>query len=77
MERKALKIVHGLDKFHYYCYASEVSIIINHKPLGAILKKEVATLSQTLQYILLRTHQYRIRVIYMPGPELFMVNFLS
>ena len=46
IERKALGILHGLKKFHHYCFAREVLIITNHKPWVAIFKKDVATLSQ-------------------------------
>ena len=44
--REALGILHGLQTFHHYCFAREVSKITDHKPLVAIFKKDVATLSQ-------------------------------
>ena len=49
IEREALGILHVLKKFHHYCFAREVSIITDYKPLVAVLKKDVATLSQRLQ----------------------------
>ena len=45
-EREVLGILHGLKKFHHYNFAREVHIITDHKPLVAIFKKDVATLSQ-------------------------------
>ena len=54
VEREALGILHGLKKCHHYCFAREVHIITNHKPLVAIFKKDVATLSQCIQHILLK-----------------------
>ena len=36
IEREALGILHGLKKFHHYCFAREVLIITDHKPLVAI-----------------------------------------
>ena len=54
-----------------------MSIITDHKPLVATLKKDVATLSQRLQRILLRMHQYRMIIIYKPGPDLFIADWLS
>ena len=71
IKRKALGILHGLKKIHHYCFAMEVSIITNHKPLVAIFKKDVATLLQQIQCILLWIHQYWVRIIYKLGPELF------
>ena len=53
IEREALGILHELQKVHHYCFAREVLIITNHKPLVAIFKKDMATLSQCMQCILL------------------------
>ena len=72
-----MDILHGLEKFHHYCFAREVSIITDHKPLLAIFKKDVATLSHRIQCILLRIHQYQVRIIHKPGPELFITDWLS
>ena len=47
--REVLGILHGLKRFHHYCFAREVSITMDHKPLVAILKKDVGTLSQRIQ----------------------------
>ena len=49
IERAALGILYGLEKFHRYCFAMEVSIITDHQQLITIFKKDVATLSQGLQ----------------------------
>ena len=73
IEREALGMLYGHEKFHHYCFVREVSIIMDHKPLIAIFKKDVTTLSQRMQQILLSIHQYRVRIIYKPGPDLFMV----
>ena len=48
-EREALGILHGLKKLHHYCFARELSIITDDKPLAAIFKKDVAMLSQRIQ----------------------------
>ena len=70
----ALGILHGLEKFHHYCFSMEVLIITDHKPLVSMFKKDVATL---LQCILLKIHQYRVQIIYKPGPEIFIADWLS
>ena len=77
IKREALGIRHGIEKFHHYCFVREVSRITDHKPLVAIFKKHVATLSQRIQCILLRLHQYCVRMIYKPGPGLFTADWLS
>ena len=57
-------ILHGLGKFHHYSLVREVCIITDHKPLVMMLSKDVVMLSQWLQHIMLRIHQYRV---YKPG----------
>ena len=52
-ESEAVGTPYRLEKFHSYCFARQVSIIKDQKLLVAIFKKDVATLSQTLQYIYL------------------------
>ena len=58
IEREALGILHGLERFYHYYSAREVSIITNHKPLVAIFTKDVTTLSQRIQHIFFRIHQF-------------------
>ena len=43
----------------------------------AVFKKDVATLSQRIQCILLRIHQLQLRIVYKPGPDLFIADLLS
>ena len=62
---------------HHYCFAREVLIITDHKSLVAIFKTDVATLSQHIQCILLKIHQYRVQIMYKRGPEIFIVDSLS
>ena len=54
IEREVLGILHGLEKSHQYCFTKELSIIMDHKPMVAICKKDIA---QWIQHILLRIHQ--------------------
>ena len=55
VKHEALGILHGLGKFHHYCFGREVLIITDHKPLVSMFKKDVATLSQCIQCILLKS----------------------
>ena len=54
----------------------EVLIIIDHKLLVSMFKKDVATLLQHMQHILLNIHQYQVQIIYKPGPEIFIADWL-
>ena len=77
IEREALGILHDFEKFHHYCFGREVLIITDHKLLVSICKKDVARLSQHIQCILLKIHPYRVQIIYKPGPEIFIADWLS
>ena len=77
IECQALGILHGLEKFQHYCFCREVLVITDHKLLVSIFKKYVATLSQQIQCILLKIHQYRVQIIYKPGPDIFIADWLS
>ena len=77
IECEALGILHGLEKFHHYCFGRGVLVITDHKLLVSIFKKDVATLSQRIQRILLKIHQYRVQVTYKPGPDIFIADWLS
>ena len=54
IEHEALGILHGLEKFHHYCFGREVLIITDHKLLVSMFIKDVATLLQCIQHILLK-----------------------
>ena len=59
IEREALGILHGLKKFYHYCFAREVHIITDHKPLAAILKRCGNDITMHTAYPI-KTHQYRL-----------------
>ena len=54
IKHEALGILHSLEKFHHYYFGREVLVITDHKPLVAMFKKDVATLLQHIQCILLK-----------------------
>ena len=76
IECEGLSRLHGLEKLHHYCFRREVLMITDHKLLVSMFKKDVATLSQHIQCILLKIHQYRVQIIYKPGPEIFIADWL-
>ena len=75
IEHEALGILYDLEKFHHYCFSREVFVIMDHKPLLSMFRKDVATLSQCIQCILLKIHQCRVQIIYKPGPEIFISDW--
>ena len=77
IEKQTLRILQGVEKFQHYCFAHEVKVITDHKPLIVIMDKDVAILSQYWQWIILCIHQYRIHILYKPGPKLYIADWLS
>ena len=77
IERMALGILLGLEKVHHYCFAREVSILTDCKPLVAIFRKDIVTLTQQIQCILHRIDQYRVRILYKLGLQIFITDWLS
>ena len=55
IDREALGILYGLDKVHSYCFAHEVSVIADPKPLLAIFRKDVDTSHEASYYVYVNT----------------------
>ena len=66
----------GSKKFHHYFFCQEIHVITDHKLFVAIFKKDVAMLSQCIQHILLKIHQYRVQILYKTRPEIFIADWL-
>ncbi|PFX16729.1 Uncharacterized protein K02A2.6 [Stylophora pistillata] len=54
IEREALGVVWGLDRFHYFIYGKSCTIHTDHKPLEAILEKKLSNCPVILQSFVLR-----------------------
>ena len=74
IKRKAIGILHGLVKIYHCCFAKDIYVITDHKLLLGMLSKDVVMLQ--LQCIMLHIHQYSIHILYKPGPELYLADWL-
>ena len=54
----------------------EVNVITSHKPLVAMISKDVAMLSWQLQHIMLYMLQYCVCILFKLGPELYIAYWL-
>ena len=74
IEREGPRHPAWAQKISSLLFCQGVHIITDHKPLVAIFKKDVATLLQCRQHILLKMYQYRVQILYKPGPEISIAD---
>ena len=78
IEKELLAIVFGCQRFHYYTLGqSDLITESDHKPLEAIMKKPLNQVPLRLQRMRMALQRYDLRVIYRPGKELLIADFLS
>ncbi|XP_042148029.1 uncharacterized protein K02A2.6-like [Ixodes scapularis] len=77
IEKEMLAIVFSLNKFHQYTFGRLTTVITDHKPLQAIMKKQLDQVPRRLQGMILQTQRYNIDIQYRPGKELFLADTMS
>lgn len=77
IEKELLAIVYSCEKFHQYTYGNHVTVLSDHKPLEALMKKPLMTCPRRLQNMLMRLQGYNITVIYTPGKHMHLADALS
>ena len=77
LEKELLAQVFGVERNHRLVYGRKIVLWPDHKPLGTISKKPLATAPKRLQRLLLRLQQYDFEIHYKPGPEMYMSDTLS
>ncbi|XP_040356411.1 uncharacterized protein K02A2.6-like [Ixodes scapularis] len=77
IEKEMLAIVFSLNKFHQYTFGRLTTVITDHKPLQAIMKKQLDQVPRRLQGMILQTQRYNIDLQYRPGKELLLADTMS
>ena len=77
IEKEALVVVYGCQKFHHYVYGRPVLVESDHKPLQAIFSKPLLQAPMRLQRLLLAIQKYDLTVQYKPGKLMFVADTLS
>ena len=76
IERELLAVVFGCERFHTYVYGKESQIESDYKPLENIQNKNIAQASPRLQTMLLRLQPYVAKIIYRPGIDMKIPDYL-
>ena len=77
IEKEMLAVVFGLERFHHYVFGRAVTVVTDHKPLVSISKKPLAKAPRRLQNLSLRAQHYCFNVVYKPGKDIPVADFLS
>ena len=77
IEKELLAQVFGVEGNHQFVYGRKIVLRSDHKPVGTISKKPLATAPKRLQRLLLRLQQYDFEIRYKPGPEMYLSDTLS
>lgn len=78
IEKECLGLVYGLEKFHGYVYGLPTFVAeTDHKPLIAIIKKNLNQMSPRIQRLMMRLQRYDMELMYTQGKHLVLADALS
>ena len=76
IEKELLALVYACERFHQYTFGRQITVLTDHRPLEAIMKKELGKCPKRLQNMLMRLQAYDATVLYHPG-KMFLADTLS
>ena len=77
IEKEALALVFGCEKFHHYLYGRNFVAETDHKPQEIIMKKPLHLIPMRLQRMRIRLQRYNVTVQYKPGKSIPVTESLS
>lgn len=77
IEREALGVTRGLERFHYFIYGKSCTIYTDHKPLETIFREKLSNCPARLQRFVLRPLKYDVTVKYAKGTEVPITDATS
>lgn len=77
MEKEALAITFGCQRFHQYLFGKQFTVESDHKPLETIFKRPLDKCPFRLKHLKATLNQYSFVVRYKPGAKLFIADNLS
>lgn len=77
IEKELFAICAALEKYHQFVYGRKIIVETDHKPLVTIINKDINKISARLQRMVLKLIKYELDVKYVPGPKMFIADYLS
>ncbi|MDD9361443.1 MAG: ribonuclease H family protein, partial [Anaplasma sp.] len=77
IEKEAMAVVCGCEKFHHFVYGRKVILETDHRPLIAISQKAIGDMPPRLQRFFLRLLKYDFQLQFIPGKQLVLADMLS
>lgn len=78
IEKELLAIVFACEKFHHYLHGRRFVVQSDHKPLEALVKRDIDDVTPRLQRMFLHLLKYPgMEVVYTPGKNLLVADCLS
>ena len=77
IEKEALAILFGCERFHVYLYGKSFTVESDHKPLQPIFKKPICKAPPRIQRFRLRLQKYDMHIEFKPEKELTVADTLS
>ena len=77
IEKELLAVVYACERFHQYTFGRQITVLTDHRPLEAIMKKELGKCPKRWQNMRMRLQAYDATVLYHPGKKMFLADTLS
>lgn len=78
IEKECLGLAYGLERIHNYVYGlPSFTAETDHRPLVAIIKKNLNEMSPRIQRLMMKMQRYDFELIYTPGKNLILADALS
>jgi hypothetical protein len=77
IEKEALALVFGCEKFYHYLYGRDLDAETDHKPLEIIMRKPLPATPLRVQRMRIRLQRYNVTVKYKPGKYIPVADTLS
>ena len=77
IEKEALAVLYGLERFDQYAYGRAVTVQNDHKPLAAILRKPLSMAPKRLQDVMMRLNRHAVNFVFVKGTSLHIADTLS